>query len=86
MLDAQDWGAIWLTLKLATIVTVLLLLLGTPVAWWLAQTRSRMKGVVGALVRHTVRGRADGRADGGAARRRGRSLCFADGDIRDGNF
>lgn len=50
MLDTQDWGAIWLTLKLATIVTVLLLLLGTPVAWWLAQTRSRMKGVVGALV------------------------------------
>ncbi|MEJ7804536.1 MAG: molybdate ABC transporter permease subunit [Telluria sp.] len=50
MLDLEDWGAIWLTLKLATIVTVLLLLLGTPIAWWLAQTRSRMKSVVGALV------------------------------------
>jgi molybdate transport system permease protein len=50
MLDHQDWSAIWLTLKLATIVTALLLLLGTPVAWWLAQTRSRMKSLVGALV------------------------------------
>jgi molybdate transport system permease protein len=50
MLDAEDWGAIWLTLKLATIVTVLLLVLGTPVAWWLSQTRSRMKHLVGALV------------------------------------
>lgn len=50
MLNPEDWGAIWLTLKLATIVTVLLLLLGTPVAWWLAQTRSRWKSVAGAVV------------------------------------
>ncbi len=50
MLDADDWGAIWLTLKLATIVTGLLLVLSTPVAWWLSQTRSRMKHLVGALV------------------------------------
>jgi molybdate transport system permease protein len=50
MLDSDDWGAIWLTLKLAGIVTLLLLLLGTPVAWWLAQTRSRFKSVVGAVV------------------------------------
>jgi molybdate transport system permease protein len=50
MLDPEDWGAIWLTLKLATIVTVLLLLLGTPIAWWLAQTRSRFKSMVGAVV------------------------------------
>jgi molybdate transport system permease protein len=50
MLSPEDWGAVWLTLKLATIVTVLLLLLGTPVAWWLAQTRSRLKSLVGALV------------------------------------
>ncbi len=50
MLNPEDWGAIWLTLKLATIVTTLLLLLGTPVAWWLAQTRSRLKSLVGALV------------------------------------
>ncbi len=50
MLDSGDVGAIWLTIKLATIVTLLLLLLGTPVAWWLAQTRSRFKGVAGAIV------------------------------------
>ena len=50
MLAPEDWGAIWLTLKLATIVTLLLLLLGTPIAWWLAQTRSRLKAAVGALV------------------------------------
>jgi molybdate transport system permease protein len=50
MLDASDFAAIWLTLKLATLVTLLLLLLGTPLAWWLARTRSRAKRVVGALV------------------------------------
>jgi molybdate transport system permease protein len=50
MLDAADFAAIWLTLKLATLVTLLLLLFGTPLAWWLARTRSRVKRVVGALV------------------------------------
>ena len=44
------WGAIALTLKLATVSTLLLLLLGTPLAWWLARTRSWLKGPVGALV------------------------------------
>ena len=50
MLNPDDWGAIWLSLKLATIVTLLLLVLGTPVAWWLSQTRSRFKHVIGAVV------------------------------------
>ena len=50
MLTPDDWGAVWLTLKLATVVTLLLLLLGTPVAWWLARTQSRLKNVVGAIV------------------------------------
>ena len=45
-----DLQAIWLTLRLASLVTVLLLLIGTPIAWWLARTRSRWKGPVGALV------------------------------------
>ncbi|TLX55721.1 molybdate ABC transporter permease subunit [Stutzerimonas nosocomialis] len=49
-MSPEDWGAIWLTLKLATLVTVLLLLLGTPLAWWLARTRSRFKSAVSALV------------------------------------
>jgi len=50
MLTADDWGAVWLTIKLAAIVTVILLLVGTPIAWWLARTPSRLKSVVGAVV------------------------------------
>ena len=50
MLDSGDWGAIWLTIKLATVVTLLLLVFGTPLAWWLARTRSRLKTVAGAIV------------------------------------
>ena len=49
-MESNDLAAVWLTLKLATVVTALLLLLGTPLAWWLARTRSRLKGAVGALV------------------------------------
>ena len=49
-LDSVDLAAIWLTLKLATVTTLLLLLIGTPIAWWLARTRSRLKGPVGAVV------------------------------------
>ena len=50
MLSAQDFAALWLTVKLAAFTTVLLLLLGTPVAWWLARTNSRFKGLVGSVV------------------------------------
>jgi molybdate transport system permease protein len=49
-LSSEDWGTIGLTFKLATYVTVLLLLIGTPIAWWLAQTNSRMKSCIGAIV------------------------------------
>ena len=49
-MDSADLAAVWLTLKLATVVTVLLLIVGTPIAWWLARTRSRLKGAIGALV------------------------------------
>ena len=49
-LSDADIAAIQLTLKLASWVTVLLLLVGTPIAWWLATTRSRLRGVVGAVV------------------------------------
>lgn len=48
--DPKDFSAIELTLELATIVTSLLLLIGTPIAWWLARTRSTLKGIVGAVV------------------------------------
>jgi molybdate transport system permease protein len=42
--------AITLTLKLAGLTTLILLLLGTPLAWWLARTRSAWKAVAGAVV------------------------------------
>ncbi len=44
-----DVSVVWLTIKLATVVTLILLLIATPLAWWLAQTRSRLKPVVGAI-------------------------------------
>lgn len=48
--SAADITTIWLTLRLAATVTVVLLLLGTPLAWWLARSRSWLKGPVAALV------------------------------------
>jgi molybdate transport system permease protein len=50
MLDDASLQALVLTLRLAATTTVLLLLAGTPLAWWLARTRSWLKGPVGALV------------------------------------
>lgn len=50
MLSDADLGAIALTVKLAGLTTLILLLLGTPMAWWLARTRSWLKGPVGAVV------------------------------------
>ena len=50
MINGSDLSAIWLTLKLASLVTVLLLLIGTPIAWWLARTGSRWKGPLSAVV------------------------------------
>src|ERR1700756_2140339 len=47
---ADDLQAVALTLKLAFVVTALLLALGTPLAWWLAHTRSRWKAPLAALV------------------------------------
>lgn len=49
-LTEADMAAIWLTVRLAGTVTLLLLLVGTPIAWWLARTRSWVKGPVSAIV------------------------------------
>ncbi|MBX9819016.1 MAG: molybdate ABC transporter permease subunit [Burkholderiaceae bacterium] len=49
-LSPDDLGAIWLTLRLASVTTLLLLLVATPLAWWLATTASRWRGPVGAVV------------------------------------
>jgi len=49
-LDASDIESLWLTVQLAAVVTAILLVLGTPIAWWLARSRSRLKGAIGAVV------------------------------------
>jgi molybdate transport system permease protein len=46
----MDLDPVWLTLKLATLTTVILMLVGTPIAWWLSQTRSRLRHAVAAVV------------------------------------
>jgi molybdate transport system permease protein len=50
LLSEADIEAIALTLRLATVTTLILFVVGTPIAWWLARTRSRWKGPVGAVV------------------------------------
>lgn len=49
-LSAQAWSAVALTLQLAALSTLILLVLATPLAWWLSQTRSPWRAPVGALV------------------------------------
>lgn len=50
MLTESDLQALWLTVRLATTVTLLLLVIGTPIAWWLARTRSWWKEPIRAVV------------------------------------
>ncbi len=50
MLSAADIATLWLTFKVASIATIIMLLLGTPLAWWLARTESRWKVVCNAMV------------------------------------
>ena len=45
-----DLGPIWLSLKLAGLTTIVLLLIGTPLAWWLSFSRNRAKPVIEAMV------------------------------------
>jgi molybdate transport system permease protein len=46
---AADLSPLWLTLQLAAIVTALLLVLATPLAWWLARTNTRLAPVIEAV-------------------------------------
>ncbi len=48
-IDDEALGAIRLTLELASLTTVLLLLIAIPLAWWLANTRSRWRAPIGAV-------------------------------------
>jgi molybdate transport system permease protein len=49
-MNSPAWTAIRLTAELATVTTLLLLIVGTPIAWWLARTRSRLKPMWSAVV------------------------------------
>ncbi|MCY4613850.1 MAG: molybdate ABC transporter permease subunit [Nitrospira sp.] len=49
-MNVMDWGPLWLTLQLAGVTVVVLLVVGTPLAWWLAFTRSRFRTLVEAIV------------------------------------
>ncbi|NNC54842.1 MAG: molybdate ABC transporter permease subunit [Pseudomonadales bacterium] len=49
-MSSNDWLAIWLTAKLATVSTLVLLAIGIPLAWWLARSHFRGKALVEALV------------------------------------
>ncbi|WP_095136119.1 molybdate ABC transporter permease subunit [Pseudomonas sp. Irchel s3a10] len=49
-LTSADFGAIWLTLKLASLTTAILLIVGTPIALWLSRSRSWLRGPIGAIV------------------------------------
>ncbi|MBM4207326.1 MAG: molybdate ABC transporter permease subunit [Gammaproteobacteria bacterium] len=50
MLTADDITTLWLSIKIAGITTFILLLIGTPLAWWLARTQSRWRGFFQALI------------------------------------
>ena len=50
LLTPDNWQALWLTAQVATLTTLILLVLGTPLAWWLAHTPSRWRGPVSAVV------------------------------------
>jgi len=50
MLNESDLAALWITLQLAGITTLILIALGTPLAWWLSRTSARWKSVIEALV------------------------------------
>jgi molybdate transport system permease protein len=50
MIDQQDLVALWLTLELATVTTLILLIIGTPLAWWLAHTRNPVRLLIEPVV------------------------------------
>ncbi|MEW8537131.1 MAG: molybdate ABC transporter permease subunit [Candidatus Thiodiazotropha endolucinida] len=47
---AFDWQPVWLTIKLASTTTLVLLIVGTPIAWWLARTHTWYKQALSAVV------------------------------------
>jgi molybdate transport system permease protein len=49
-MERQMWQAVILTLKLASVTTLVLLIIGTPIAWWLARSKTWWKEAIGAIV------------------------------------
>lgn len=49
-MTAGSLGPLWLSVQLATVTTAILVVLGTPLAWWLANTGSRLKPVIQSVV------------------------------------
>ena len=47
---SNDWQAIFLTIKLATLTTTILMIVGTPIAWWLARTSHWLKQPIASVV------------------------------------
>jgi molybdate transport system permease protein len=50
ILSDQNFTALFVTLKLASISTIVLLILGTPLAWWLARSQWRFKYIIEAII------------------------------------
>jgi molybdate transport system permease protein len=50
LISPDAWQAIWLTIQLATLTTFILLVIATPLAWWLSQTESKWRAPIAALV------------------------------------
>ena len=49
-MEGLDLGPVWLSIRLATVTVLVLLVIATPLAWWLAFTRARSRAVVEAIV------------------------------------
>jgi len=50
MLSTSDIATLWLTFRVASLATVIMLILGTPLAWWLARTTSRWKAICNSVI------------------------------------
>lgn len=50
MLNSADFATLLLTFKVASLATIFMLLFGAPLAWWLARTDSRFRGIINTLV------------------------------------